>query len=764
MGTLIYPSSTFHMNIFLHPLFDQIKNSKKPEEKLLLLQQTEGYRSFLSNNGWIEKCLGALSEREKVAVASLLALEQGERLFGKEEKVLKKNNSSWEKLLLFLCELEQFYQPIGGIIGYQSAFCALLAEENESAQKKEKDKNKEISWRLPPLFDLNKDKKLAKEAVLWGIDSLPIMSEIYLVGGAAERLNFVEKKGHHRLPAALLPFYGRSLLESLVRDLQGREYLYFKLYGTQLVTPIGLMTSHEYGNDQYIRNFCSSKNWFGRPSNSFRCFSQPMVPVITEEGNWIFSKPLCPEVKPGGHGVVWKLAKEEALFQWFKELGRQKVLVRQINNPIGGSDNGLLALSGLGCHDDKSFGFATCEPLTNAAEGVIVQCEVFDGKKYSYFASNIEYIRWQKGQNKKEAPDCPPSSSLPGESSFPANSNILFASIDAIERAIERLPFPGLLINMKSHHEEKNEQSQTTYRVKAGRLESTMQNITDEMITEASHKLDEQELRQLPCFATFNARGKTISVTKRAFKPGENAFETPQKAFYDLLTARYELLKEYCNFSLPPFCDLDSYLTAGPSFLFDYHPALGPLYSIISQKIVGGVFENYSELQLEISEIFINNLYLSGSLIILAENCLGSGKRENPSQAALAKPVNENKPIAYGDKQGSCILKNVQVKNKGFNRELHQNIWKGEIIREEAVRIMINGDGEFVAEDVIFEGSHTIIVPEGFRVTAYTSQEGEVRFEKKEISQPSWSWKYCLAPHDSSRPVDRPVDLCFTRR
>ena len=33
------------------------------------------------------------------------------------------------------------------------------------------------------------------------------------------------------LPSALLPYLGRSMIEILLRDLQGREYLYYKLTG-----------------------------------------------------------------------------------------------------------------------------------------------------------------------------------------------------------------------------------------------------------------------------------------------------------------------------------------------------------------------------------------------------------------------------------------------------------------------------------------------------------------------------------------------------
>jgi hypothetical protein len=36
------------------------------------------------------------------------------------------------------------------------------------------------------------------------------------------------------LPAAMLPYCGRSMLEGQVRDLQAQEYLYWHLTGTQV--------------------------------------------------------------------------------------------------------------------------------------------------------------------------------------------------------------------------------------------------------------------------------------------------------------------------------------------------------------------------------------------------------------------------------------------------------------------------------------------------------------------------------------------------
>ena len=46
--------------------------------------------------------------------------------------------------------------------------------------------------------------------------------------------------------------------------------------------------------------------------------------------------------------------------------------------------------------------------------------------------------------------------------------------------------------------------------------------------------------------------------------------------------------------------DVQQYLERGPGFIFLFHPALGPLWDVISQKIRGGSLSDHSELVLEV--------------------------------------------------------------------------------------------------------------------------------------------------------------------
>lgn len=50
------------------------------------------------------------------------------------------------------------------------------------------------------------------------------LGEIYPMGGCGDRLGLVDSITGECLPAAMLPYCGRTLLEGLIRDLQVSEF------------------------------------------------------------------------------------------------------------------------------------------------------------------------------------------------------------------------------------------------------------------------------------------------------------------------------------------------------------------------------------------------------------------------------------------------------------------------------------------------------------------------------------------------------------
>lgn len=582
-------------------------------------------------------------------------------------------------LVPFLQQLvfvEQFYASLGGIVGYHLQMLSLLFLEEPISDH--------ISNYHPPKgVDISEESEEIDQFVQTGLDSLPRMAEIYVVGGAADRLRPYDPVTQDSLPAALFSFSGYPLLEWLIRDLEAREYLYREKWGQRVVTPIAMMTSPEKNNHEQILSFCEKKNWFGRGKENIRFFEQPVVPTMDSEGKWCALSPGQLLMKPGGHGVLWKLAQEKGIFSWMKEQKRTKVLIRQINNPIAGIDRGLLAFCGVGFARDKQFGFASCLRRVASAEGVNVLIEKERNGFVKRCLTNIEYCDFEKFSIQ----DVPLE---PGGaySRFPSNTNILFADIDAVEKKIKDYPIPGMLVNKKkvSFKTLEGEKEQEVVR-----LESTMQNLADAF--ESSESDDQAH----PTFLTYHERHKTISAIKKRLGASSSLLETPEGCLFDWLKNMHELLSSYCQMELPLLGSESSYLEKGPPFLFFYHPALGPLFSKIATKIMKGRIGQGSEVRLEIADLLLENLEVAGALSIEADPVL-------PTASQLPPRV---------------VLKHVKVSNCGL---------------KEKCSICIEGDGEFYAEGITLSGHYQISVKAGTRMTAL-KKEGCLEFiEEKCVS------------------------------
>lgn len=700
----------------LRPLVNKLHQGRSVEERLAVLDAWPDVKTFLQSSHPLQAILPQVSLEGALIVKSLVAIQQLGRLMprpdGSSEGIRRLNI-----LIDQLSGVEKFYHEIGGLVGYHWMMLKFLCggKQPEAAAR-------QGAYHPAQGVDICEETPNVREMVMWGLRYLPQMAEIYPLGGAGDRLRLQDEKTGVPLPAAKLPFLGKTLLEHLIADLEAREYLYFKIFGESLCTPIAVMTSAEKDNHAHVLAICEEKNWFGRPKESFRFFCQPLVPTVNEEGQWVCIGLLKPLLKPGGHGVIWKLARDEGIFTWLKGEKRTKALVRQINNPIAGTDYGLLAFAGLGCRKDKIFGFASCHRQVKASEGVNVLCENKNESGVEYVLTNIEYCDFQK-YGIVDEPIAPGSQ----YSKFTSNTNILFADLSAVEKASVRSPMPGLLINLKK----------TSYRREDGktkeeplaRLESTMQNIADCFSQVLPEALSTDNRDDLKAFITFNVRRKTISTTKREFALGASLIETPEGCFLDLLHNAHELLSKHCGMEVPGVNDPVDFFVKGPTFIFLYNPSLGPLYSIIAQKIRGGRAAHGAELQTEIAELDMCDLDLEGSLLIQA--------------GTVVDKTVEGPTLRFGEKSGRCTLHRVKIRNAGIDSEAPNVYWRDEIFRKESCQIILHGSAEFEAYDVVLEGDLLIEVQDGYRLVAHQGENGVV-FEDEEIAQPTWKWEYTV--------------------
>ena len=81
--------------------------------------------------------------------------------------------------------------------------------------------------------------------------------------------------------------------------------------------------------------------------------------------------------------------------------------------------------------------------------------------------------------------------------------------------------------------------------------------------------------------------------------------------------------------------EVKDYLDHGPSFIFLFHPSLGPLWDVVAQKLRGGSLAPKAEVVLEVAEASIMQLHVDGSLHVHAQCVMGG------SEHALAVNYNQ---------------------------------------------------------------------------------------------------------------------------
>ncbi len=692
--------------------------------------QKDKINDFFKNRPKLKASFLKLTGKEKKVLEKVILLDEGNWIFADFEKV-KNLFLELKNLASIFLQTENFYQDLGGIEGYFNTFLKLLKEHKNSradlnAQQLDKQKTEEIQLLESAAIDIRKLNSQVKKYVQIGLKSLPFLAEVYPIGGSGDRLN-LKDKNKKPLPAACLPFMGKSLLSGLIRDLQAREFLYYKTYKKKIIVPIVLMTSDAKDNHKHILNLLAKNSYFNRPKKSFFLIKQMSVPVISEEGHFVMESPMKPLLKPGGHGVIWKLMEQGKVFDWLIGQKKQNLLIRQINNPVAGLDYGLLAFIGYGVKQKKKFGFAGCPRRVFGAEGTdVLKCRILKdsdqnslysqvGSKstnrnritYKYNLSNVEYTDFTKWGLKDE-----PIKKGSFYSKYPANTNILFAEIKAVKEAIKKEPYPGIIINLKT----KSKDIVSKKKIFSGRLELMMQNISDALFDVFKRPILKKQKTQLKTYLTYGERIKTLSSAKKAYDPQKRILETPEGAFYDYLKNMQNLFQKL-GFVVPKLNSEKQYLQIGPSFLIMLHPALGPLFSEIAKKIKKGKLAKNSELVLDLAEVEIKNLQLDGSLIVEGKNLENS----------------------------SVILQNVKVQNKGIydfytkdkdKSRLKQKscFWKNRIFHLEKVQISLEENAQFIAKDLLFTGSFRIRVLKNQKVTAF-SKQGKIFFKKEKLNK-----------------------------
>lgn len=230
---------------------------------------------------------------------------------------------------------------------------------------------------------------------------------------------------------------------------------------------------------------------------------------------------------------------------------------------MAGTDTTLFGLSGKGHITGQSMGFATCERVVGASEGMVILMHSQTPKEsdngdsmqtlHEYGVTNIEYTEFER----LGISDVPKSENS-NKSCFPANTNILYIGLEEALRAVEKgaregggAALPGLIFNMRKKVKFPDLKAGRMREEHGGRMECMMQNLADSLTNKLDHPISEQSPSGLSTFTVSNTRRKVTSSAKKKRKEGSsNIRQTPEGSFLDLMGNAHSLLTQ-CGVDMP---------------------------------------------------------------------------------------------------------------------------------------------------------------------------------------------------------------------
>ncbi len=663
------------------------------QEKIDLLLQEPTLARALASFPCLAQFFSEAPSYDVYLTASLIAIGQEHLLDGSNNPPISK------KWLANLATGDRYYAREGGIVGYQSRIMRLFTQDFSCYEGDVEE---------PPLIDISCFDEETRQVSLRAIHELEKICLLLPVGGAADRLLLTDPNTGEDLPAGCLVFHGETLLEKLFLDIEGLEYLHYKIWRKTVRLPVVLMGSEEKNNARHIASILRSKNYFFRDPSTIILLVQPSVPVVDEQGTWCLKN--CEEllVKPAGHGALWKLIWEQEIFAWLADRGIQKALVRQINNPASRYDYALSAFLGHGLRKNALFGVASCPRQVGAKEGVNVYKISSETGGHPHLSA-IEYCDFARFSLEDH-----PRSSCSPYSRYPTNTNILWVDLPAAKRAVEKEEFPGMLLNFK---ELETYDSVSFAKKRVARLESTVQNISDQIA----------ETTEGTCatFLTYHKRYKTISTTKRAWQKEGSFLETPERCYYDVLKSMQDLLAA-CHITHIKLLPFEDFLEKEIPFSLQHHPALGPWFSIIAQKMRYGTWAQGASARLDIAELDWSHVCLDGHVSLRAEQPTGDTRSGH---------------FCYSENTGKCKLDNVFIENLGNKRSLGKEGWRMQN-PQESLSIYLEGTGEFVARDISLRGDLSYRVPTGMRLSLIGDRKPQLE-RLHSVEESSWVYEIC---------------------
>jgi UTP---glucose-1-phosphate uridylyltransferase len=273
---------------------------------------------------------------------------------------------------------------------------------------------------------------------------------------------------------------------------------------------------------------------------------------------------------------------------------------------------------------------------------------------------------------------------------------------------------PGMIFNLKKQITYTPAGEAASRSVQAGRMECTMQNLADSLTQRHAHQLDAAGASALDTFVVFNERRYVTSSAKRARVPGSDKIhQTPEGSFLDLMRNARDMLA-VCGVDAPPLGSNAEYVAGGcvPAFVFLFHPALGPLWHVVAEKVQGGALAPRAEVHVELAELCWRDVSVDGSLRVLADQPVGHRAGAGGGGG-----------VAFSDACARVRLEGVTVRNAGVDCAAAGTcFWKQAVARRERCDLVLRGRSEFVARGVTLAGDLEFEVPDGFCMTVRAGQ------------------------------------------
>ena len=157
----------------LDKLASSLKEAETVQKKLTVLNKFLIEEELMPDSAAAREFLD--SDEKELIYKALCAIKQADFLL---ENRTQNSESKLKALIKELKEVERFYAPIGGIVGYHVAFMKLLTEQSEAERLNAKIEK-------PEGLDLTQNNPAVRQAVRWGIEHAEDMAEIYPVQAQA---------------------------------------------------------------------------------------------------------------------------------------------------------------------------------------------------------------------------------------------------------------------------------------------------------------------------------------------------------------------------------------------------------------------------------------------------------------------------------------------------------------------------------------------------------------------------------------------------